>query len=291
MPIRTKTHESLETAHPVSPSELEDIDYALFNHINDKMNVHCTTNKGFKKVPVIFSLAERAFQIKSDPSLRTDGKILIFPIISIERSSVTKDESNKGIYALNIPAVRDAMGGSITIARRVHQEKTSDRANADSIRKSASKENKNKQTSPGETERVVYESVSIPMPAYVHVSYSVAVRTEYMQQMNDILIPFITSTGAQNSFPVQHEGKKYEAFIEAEFAQENNSTSMGTEERTFQSTITIKVLGHLIGAGKNEEGPRVIVRQGAAEVKIQRERAITQDEIEFHLGKKPKIRG
>ena len=290
MPTRTKIDEQNETAHPVSPSELEDLDYALFGHINDKMNIHCVTNKGFKKVPVIFSLAERAFQIKSDPSLRSDGKILIFPLISIERSSVTKDETNKGIYALNIPAVRDAMGGSITIARRVQQEKTRDRANADSIRKSASKEDKNRQTFPGETERVVYETVSIPMPSHVHVTYTITIQTEYMQQMNDVMTPFLTRTGAQNSFPISHEGKKYEAFIDADISQESNTTSMGTDERVFKSIITIKVLGHLVGSGKNEEGPQVIIRQGAAEVKIQRERAITQDEVEFHLGKKPKIR-
>lgn len=290
MPVRTKINEENKTAHPVSPSELEDLDYALFGHINDKMNIHCTTNKGFKKVPVIFSLAERAFQIKSDPSLRSDGKILIFPMISIERTSVTKDETNKGIYALNIPAVRDAMGGSITIARRIQQEKTRDRANADSIRNSASKEDKNRKTFPGENERVVYETVSIPMPSHVHVTYATTVQTEYMQQMNEIMTPFLTRTGAQNSFSITHEGKNYEAFIEADIAQESNTTSMGTDERIFKSIITIKVLGHLIGSGKNEEGPRVIIRQGAAEVKIQRERAITQDEVEFHLGKKSKIR-
>jgi len=233
MPIRTKAKENLTANHAIEPSTLEDIDYAIFNYINEELDIFTDTNKGFKKVPVTFTNPERAFQIKSDESTRLDGQFLVFPQISIERTSVSKDPSNKGIYALHIPEVRDALGGSITIARQIKQSKTRDRANADSIRRSGTKEDPNRKTFPRENKKIVYETISIPMPSYVHVTYSVKIRTEYQQQMNEIVAPFITKTGAQNSFYLERNGHRYEAFIQADFSQENNVASMGQEERSF----------------------------------------------------------
>ena len=199
MPIRSKPEEILMARHAVEPSTLEDIDYAVYNYINEELDIFADTNKGFKKVPITFTNPERAFQIKSDEDARLDGQFLIFPQISIERTAVSKDPSNKGIYALHIPEVRDALGGSITLARQIKQSKTRDRANADSIRRSSTKEDPNRKTFPIENERIVYETISIPMPTYVHVTYSVKIRTEYQQQMNEIVAPFLTRTGAQNS--------------------------------------------------------------------------------------------
>jgi len=290
MPTRTDADELTVGRHAIEPSTLEDIDYALFNYINDDLNIYADTNKGFNKVPVSFTNPERAFQIKSDENNRLDGQFLVFPQISVERTSVSKDQSNKGIYALHIPEVRDALGGSITIARVVNQEKTRDRANADAVRRSSSKVDPSRKTFPGKNDRIVYDTISIPMPSYVHVTYSVKIRTEYMQQMNEILAPFITKTGAKNSFYLERNGHRYEAFVQPDFSQENNVNSMGQDERSFMTTVEIKVLGHLIGEDKNEEKPKMVIRESAAEVKIQRERAVLQDELDFHFKKKNKIR-
>ena len=46
------------------PSTVETIDQAFFKFIDEELNISSTTNKGFKKVPVIWVSAERAFQIK-----------------------------------------------------------------------------------------------------------------------------------------------------------------------------------------------------------------------------------
>ena len=39
--------------------------------------------------------------------------------------------------------------------------------------------------------KIVYESISIPMPVYVDVTYNLILRSEYQQQMNEMLTPFI----------------------------------------------------------------------------------------------------
>ena len=82
--------------YSLGSSTLEDIDRALTDYINDGMNIFVETNKGSKKVPVIWVSAERAFQIKHDRTLRSQEGSIILPAITIERTSTTKDLARKG---------------------------------------------------------------------------------------------------------------------------------------------------------------------------------------------------
>ena len=34
--------------------------------------------------------------------------------------------------------------------------------------------------------KAVYETITIPMPVYIDVNYTISVRTEYQQQMNEV---------------------------------------------------------------------------------------------------------
>ena len=83
MPRRSNPKEIKETNLPINPSRLEDIDFAMFNYLNESLDIHCDTNKGFKKVPIIFSTQERAHMTKFNQDLRTGGT-LIYPLISLE---------------------------------------------------------------------------------------------------------------------------------------------------------------------------------------------------------------
>lgn len=283
MPRRTELNEQKKTHFPINPSTLETIDFALFKHIDETMNLFCDTNKGFKKTPVLFSTQERAHMIKDSVDLRDKQSTLIYPMISVERTSISKDPANRGIYWASLPRNPDAKGGTIQIARRVQQEKTRDRANADSQSKADGATYK---TGPSENAKIVYETISIPQPVYLDMEYTIGITTEYVQQMNELVAPFMARTGAQHSFIIRHEGNKYEAFIQPSFTQENNASSLGQEERIFTTTLTIKVLGYIIGEDKNQEQPFIVVRESAAEVRFQRERAITQDELDYHVKKK-----
>ena len=140
MPKRTQLDQQLDAKYPFAPSTLEDIDTALYNFINDDLNVSCDTNSGFKKVPVIFASPERAYQIKNVPeegSIRTDGRVLEYPLLSIIRTSLAKNPANKGKYGVYVPPYYDfyKRGGAIPIARRVMQGKTRNFANAEAIKK------------------------------------------------------------------------------------------------------------------------------------------------------------
>jgi len=77
---------------------------------------------------------------------------------------------------------------------------------------------------------------------------------------------------------IHEAGHQYEAFIQQDFSQSNNMANLGEEERMFQTKIDIKVLGYLLGDGKNDEAPKIITKETIVEVKVIRERSIVGDE-------------
>ena len=275
------------------PSTLETVDYAIYNWLNDEVDLHTTTQDGLEKVPVIWASAERAYQVKRDNKLRDQDGTLILPLITIERTNVVKDPAKKGTAWANIPPVKDEKGGSITIARRIKQNKTANFANADAWRKPLNA-GPNQQSFPPrrdsmgrriENKKVVYETITIPMPVYLDITYSIVVRTEYQEQMNDLTTPFMTRTGGINYFLAEHDGHRFESFIQSDFTQDNNVSSMEADYRKYETKIDIKTLGYIIGEGKNQEQPKIVVRENAVEVKFPRERVIVGD-IPEHIGKK-----
>jgi hypothetical protein len=52
---------------------------------------------------------------------------------------------------------------------------------------------------------------------------------------------------------------------------------MEEEERTYKTTVEIKVLGYLIGSGVNEDKPIIVHREGSVEVATPRERVMLTD--------------
>ncbi len=262
----------------ISPSSLETIDKAVIKYVDETLNLSVPTNEGFKKVPVLWVTAERAYQLKHNKDLRDSEETLILPLITINRVSIEKNPaSDYAIPAANIPEVRDAMGGSITIARRINQKKTAEFQNA------YSKRNFGRSTWPGvPAKRTVYETISIPFPTWIAVNYEISARTEYQQQTNEILRKFIRQ-GGLNRMPVRIEsgGHKYEAFIDGSIVNNSNVADIGMKQRNYETMISFKVLGYLFGDGDNQERPNIVKRENAVEVKIPREQVIFGDVQDF----------
>lgn len=268
------------------PSTIETIDRAFLDFIDNKLDIFATTNKGWEKVPVLWVSAERAFQIKRDKGLRDSKGILKLPLITIERKGMKKDPAMKGVAWAHIPETNDEKGGALTVARRIKQDKTSNFLNADSAKKegtlSSPTVGEGQVNFPREQSgKIVYETVTMPVPTYVVVDYDVVIRTEYQQQINNIITPFITKTGQINNFMLRHEGHMFEGFIQGDFGQSSNVAQLNEDERMYETSINIKVLGYLIGEGPNRERPKLTLRENAVEVKIPRERVIFGDIPEF----------
>jgi len=266
-----------------APSSLETIDGAMLRFIDEELNLSVTTNNGFKKVPVLWVTAERAYQIKHSKDLRDDEETLILPLITINRASVNKDPNKRGTVFANLYPEPDAKGGTITIARRINQKKTAEFQNAYAKRKfgidrNVSSKNFNTNKRNMSTQRVVYETITIPIPTWVTINYEVTLRTEYQQQINELIRPFITVPGnSRMPARISYENHFYEVFIDGTFSNNSNKANLGMEQRNYEQTISIEVLGYLVGAGKNEEQPLIVRRENAVEFKMGREKTIFGD--------------
>jgi hypothetical protein len=278
--------------YEIESSNLETIDYAFYDFVNDKMNNFSTRNEGWKKVPILWASPERAFLSKNNKDLFDADAALKFPLISIERTSISKDLSKKGAYSGNPVYDYDALhGGRIVIGRRIVRDKTNNFAVADNIKKLPNKSatvNRNPGNQayfPSKNEKVVYETITMPAPVYLAINYEVTVRTEYAQQMNQLTTPFATLGGHINSFLIKRDGHQYETFLQPNFAYNNNVANMGESERTFETTFTFEVLGYIMGESPNGDRPKIIKTQSAVEVKIPREHVIFGDIPEYGEGK------
>lgn len=256
------------------PSTIETVDVALFNWLDEDLNVFCTTNEGWKKVPLIWSMPERSFQIKDKKELR-NRDVFTLPAISIERTSVVKDPNMKGVAWSHIPRQNDAKGGAITVARRLQQEKTANFKNADAKRLFG------QNTYPYKSDKIVYETITMPLPTYVMMTYKLTINTEYQQQMNEIVTPFLAYTGQINNFFINNDGHRFEGFVDGNLSLENNISNLSEEERKFMTSIDLKILGYLMGSDKNDDQPKMTIRESAAEIRIVRERVIFGDKKDY----------
>ena len=276
-----KVEKNLKTI-TLMPSTMETIDGALFKFIDEELNLSAVTNNGFKKVPVIWTSTERAFQTKGNPELRNKDGDLVLPFITVYRSGINKDPNRKGIPYANLYPVNDPKGGVITVARRINQKKTAEfqnnvaakRLGPGNVRSLAF--NTSKRNMP--TNKVVYETITMPLPVWIEVKYEIALRSEYQQQMNELIRPFITIPG-NSRMPkrISTDGHFYEVFIDGSFADNSNAANLNMEQRNFETIITINVLGYLMGEGDNQERPTVSIRENAVEVRIPREHVIVGD--------------
>ena len=118
----------------LQPSNLENIDSAVYEWVDEHLNINTDTHEGFKKIPVIWVTAERSFQIKSNKELHDSDGALIYPLITVGRTGFTKDRTKKGAIYAPIDAVNDYRGGTIKITKKINQNKTANFANADALK-------------------------------------------------------------------------------------------------------------------------------------------------------------
>jgi hypothetical protein len=257
-------------------STIETIDTGLYEWVDNTLDLHTSTNKGIYKVPVLWLGSERVFQVKNDQRIRDKVGKLILPLTTINRGSMTKDPNFKGIFQANLNEQNDYRGGATPAAREINQEKTRNFQNNIKNRLTDGVQQTGKLDGNSE---IVYDTYNTPIPVYVSITYTITLRTEYQQQMNDLLQPFITTTGQINSFVFSKDGHRYEGFIQQDYTMNNNTTNIGEDERMFETKVDIKVLGYLIGEGYNRNRPALSRRENRAKIRFTRETAMVGSKI------------
>jgi hypothetical protein len=253
---------------PIKMSTIETVDGAMLDHLRD-MNTHVVGNKGFEPLPVIWVSAERAYQSKKNKEYRDSDGTIVLPVLTIERTAMQKSLTKKGAVYGNVPP--QVMGNTFTFAKRINQAKTS---NFEGAKVKRSKGQINLPTPP---EKTIYQYAYLPTPVFIYVTYQVTIRTQYIQQMNQALLPFLNTGGSINYFNIFKDGHRYEAFLAEDFAPQNNLSSMGADERTIETQFNINVLGYILGSEENQDGPKISFRESVVDVAFTKEEAIFGD--------------
>ncbi|MBL18927.1 MAG: hypothetical protein CMC82_03730 [Flavobacteriaceae bacterium] len=251
-------------------STIETIDYSIMSWLKEDLNLSAKTNAGYTQVPVYWQTPERAFQVKEERSLRDENGSLILPVISMERTGITKDPDRKGGFQAQIFSdKKDGRTGRLVIAKKVKQDKTRNFAVATGTRSTT--EGVLQKYFPRINKQVVIQTLSIPIPVYVNLEYKITIKTEFQQQMNSLMQPFMARTGQINSFLMRRNGHIYEAFIDQNFAHNNNAADLNEDNRMYSTDIVIRVLGYLIGEGENDDRPIVRLDENFVVVTFPRE--------------------
>jgi len=267
--------QAIEREVPFYKSDLEDVDMALYKFVDETLDIQTTTNKGFRKVPVIWAGAERAQNVKREDIPRDKKGNVKYPIIVIERGNINKDLQKRAFPYAAVDPQGDLKGGFMEISRVIKQDKTSNFKKADAFR---SMNDENHPIYRGkEDTKIVYETLTIPIPIYVEIDYKIVFRSEYQQQMNDMLTPIIRSVHGHKRVMISHNRNVYEAFMEASYAAANNISKYETDEKKYESSINMKVWGYLIGDGKNQKQPMVVRRENPVQIRLLRERVMAGD--------------
>jgi len=255
-----------EEVFEVQPSTLENIDWAFFDWVDKELDLFCNTQNGWEKTPVIWTSAERSYHIKNNKDLRDMSGTLELPLISVKRDSFTKSLTDKGPFFANLNP--DDKGGVTIFKKKIKHEKTANHRNEQSLDEYGKinfwyPENRAK--------KVLYEYINMPQPVYLVVNYKISIKASHIQQMNTLIRPFLVKAGGINYFVFGREGHKYEGFLPDKYAAEGNSEKPQEEERFFKTTILVKTIGYIMGAGKNDKTPKIKRGESIVEVKIPRE--------------------
>jgi len=242
------------------PSTIENIDYAVYNWVNDILNIFSNTNEGWKKVPVIFSSPERSWSSRADDSIRDEKFTLKYPIISVSRGDFSKPKG-KNAALQGSPLSSNPISLMLPISEELNQEKTSERANADSKRYAGTLNSKK-----AKTNRKIYNIYSIPVPTFTEIMYTIELISNYQVQMNEMLSPFLKYSRNINGFKLLNNNHSYECFIDENISNNSNLEDFSEQERELKYLIKLNVKGYLNIGDANDKGPSIIRTENRPEL-------------------------
>lgn len=149
---------------------LEDIDKAIEYQFQNNFNFHVSQNDGSVQVPIIYDSRERWEWARRNQDLRTVHDKVIFPLITFERTSVSRDSDRENANTLT--------------QRVLNRNGASEGVYLASTRYSKRNRYDNFVALNNRTPQRNFYIVS--SPNYVEVSYDFTVFTEYMYQLNSI---------------------------------------------------------------------------------------------------------
>ncbi len=264
------------------PSNIEEIDRALFDLFDQKLPLQVKIQDQASKVPVVFSTGERFALTRRNSPIRDVNNAIILPIISIYRKSIDLS-ANQGGYGTPI-APKDQP--TYTVRKKLSPK---DRGYQNLINRfgiqgqenvSSRKNFQNKDFFPGNvaspgtltTRRNgknlslvaggknsglgtpltdnIFEIITAPYPTFMLLSYEVIFWTQYVSHMNQLLEVMMSRFSGQNTgFAISSpSGHEYVAFLKSTLSTADNFQDFSTDERIIRYSFTVDVPGYLFAA-------------------------------------------
>jgi len=246
---------------PFIESSIETMDTAVFNFIKE-LNLYTVRSGESEKVPILWSSAERAYQLKKQKELRDNNETLIYPLLTVYRESIEKDIET-------FPFTPGS--NSFAIARRIVPFDTHKFANAVSKKRFGVSNRKFDNT------KVVYETLYSKNVTAVLAKYNILIRTSYLIDMNQILNGFLTINNYRGA-KVINEGHAYYMTFPNQFSFDKVSENLEAGERSFETSFVIEARGALFPRPENIEEAVLKTAQNAVSIKFNKERTMV-DEI------------
>lgn len=256
---------------------IEDVDAALFNLFDKELTFQVSTSdknrEDLKRVPVIFSSAEKWALAKRSRGLRDLNGSLILPLITVIRTTIQQtpvdDITGRGV---------NQQTGEIVIRRRLDR---SDRGYQNLINRLSIDHQSNLAVATGrqddgqlstlratgdlvddpvvvsgglmvsDRKNNVFETLVVPAPQFFTSIYEVTFWSQYTVQMVQLLETLITSFLPQgNAWQLNTpNGYWFIATVDGNvYNSENNADDMSQEERIIKHKFTVKVPGYILAS-------------------------------------------
>lgn len=259
----------------VPPVGVEDADAALFNLFDKEIPFQVSTSdknrSEMKRVPVIFSAAEKWALAKRARGVRDRSGSLILPLITVIRTTI-QQTAEDDIVGRGI----NQQTGEILVKRRLDK---SDRGYQNLINRVLVKHQTNVAVPTGDedvgqisTDRTVgsladdpmvadgalmlpdkqnnvYETLVLPSPQFYTAMYEVTFWTQYTVQMFQLIELLISSFLPQGNSWRLDTPKGYwfvGSVVDNIYNAENNFDDMSQEERLIKYKFTVKVPGYIL---------------------------------------------
>jgi len=293
---KSKVIKSFEGDNPPKEFEfpsigIEDIDRAVFDMFDQKLNFQTTQKGESKKVPVVFAAGERFALTRRKNPIRDKNNALILPIISIMRGDVDFSPDQGGKKT----AISFREQPSYVIKKRLseqdrkyqnvinkpgltNQENVSSRRNF-----SASDISPGNIAAPGSVasrrngkgisfiargDRItleenlnnnIYEIIEIPYPEFVSINYDVIFWTQYLSQANQMMENLLVNFEGQGEEITMKTPAGFElvAFFKPPFSNQSNFDNYSDDERIIKHTISFSVPGYILNP-KNPSLPNLL---------------------------------
>ena len=259
---------------------IEDIDRAVFQLFNEKLNFQVTQKGESKKVPVVFAAGERFALTRRKNPIRDKNNALILPIISVMRGNVDFSIDQGGKRT----AISFREQSSYTVKKKIssrdrqyqnvinkpgitNQDNVSSKRNfsqndivpgnvAEAGRQASRRQGPNltyvsqggKITLAPNLGNNIFEIVEVPYPEFVSIDYSVIFWTQYLTQANQMMETLLVNFEGQGEEITMKTESGFElvAFFKSPFQNTSNFDNYSDDERIIKHEISLTVPGYII---------------------------------------------